>query len=662
MTRALTLVFALTLMACAGESAPERRCTAHSQCDDGFLCGPDGLCMPSQACASDGECCPGAVCFSGWCRPTAECGPDRACAGLGEVCENTQCVPAACDALSGCPEPFACVGGRCLLGPPCGGACPDGSACDLASDRCTTLPEPCRCEAGFATVVGASDGLSCERSCVCAPLPAVPPGRPGVWGGLLSDGRTVIGYEPEYGDLVSSRFEVPGELAEPGNTREGVVVERVDQALDGLPDTGPVLSDDAYRGGRLDPGPDVGDRPVLLEEGALVHAFYRDHDTNRLRYGRFARGPADPGPPGLTPETSHPLPVFGLAVSDEGRPELPDMGVGRFSCLAPRPGASGGAGGLGGLVFVGADPSDGASLLVRVESRVERPTSEADWVATTVLETPLPPREAEPCNDACGLTEACVVAPSGAHACASLVDFAGGGGGEPCVCNAREVCGEVEGLKRCHPRVERRSGPDRLPFGEGLFVSCAATDSGVAAAWYDADARRLVAARWPFGPDNREVVDAPGTTSAERRDPGHFAHLMARGDALAIAYQDAATGELRVARQAGPGRPWATTIVPTGPGEHGLWVRGVFSDRGLVLVAGEGQTRDIVLLSHSETLGCWASRRALTSGGFAYPDVRVDGTSGASAWVSAQALLLDAQLAPRHAPVLARVALPTTCP
>lgn len=658
MTRALVLACLLALGACAGDQAPERRCTAHSQCDDGFLCGPDGLCTPSRACDADGDCCPGAVCFSGWCRPTSECGPDRACAGLGEVCENAQCVPAACDALSGCPEPFACVGGRCLLGPPCGGGCPDGAACDLASDRCTSMAEPCRCVAGFATVVGASDGLSCERSCSCAPLPAVPPGRPGVWGGLLSDLRTVVGYEPEYGDLVGSRFEVPAELGEPGQAREGVVSERVDVALDGLPESGRVLSEDAYRGGRLDPGPDLGDRPVLLEAGELVHAFYRDHDTNRLRHGRFVRGPA-----GLTLETSHPLPVFGAALAGgPERPGGPDLGVGRFSCLAPRPGAAGGSDGLGGLVFVGADPSDSASLLVRVESRVERPMSESDWVATTVAETPLPPREDDPCGGACGLTEACVVAPSGVHACAGLVDLTGGGAGESCVCGAREVCGEVEGVRRCHLRVERRGGPDRLPYGEGLFVSCAATPSGVAAAWYDADLRRLVAARWPFGPESREVVDAPGQTAAERRDPGHFAHLMADGDALAIAYQDAATGELRVSRQAGPGRPWATTIVPAGPGEHGLWVRGAYTGGGLVLVAGEGGTRDILLFSLADARGCWASRRALTSGGFAYPDVRVDGADGASVWISAQALLLDEQLVPRHGPVLARVGLPTACP
>lgn len=650
MTRALVVcVGVLLTAACAGDSAPERRCTAHSQCDDGFLCGPDGLCTPSRACASDGECCPGAVCFSGWCRPTAECGPDRACAGLGEVCENTQCVPAACDALLGCPEPFVCVAGRCLLGPPCGGGCVGGSACEVASGRCVTLAAPCTCERGFATVgVAANDGLSCELSCGCAPLPEVPPGRPGVYGGLLSDLRTVVGYEPEYGDLVSSRFTVPDELAGAVDGREGLVVERVDLALDGLPESGPIVSDDAYRGGRLEPGPDRGDRPVLLEEAGLVHGFYRDHDENRLRYGRFGASP-------LNLLTSHALPVLGVPGS--GGPDLaerPDLGVGRFSCLARRPGT---AESLVGLAFVGADASDSASLLVRLESRVASPTSEADWVATTVIETPLPPRAAEPCGGTCALTEACVVAPSGAQACASLVDLGGGGGGAPCECGAREVCGEVEDVRRCHPRVERRDGPDRLPYGEGLFVSCVATPSSVAAAWYDADRRRLVASRWPFPAEGREVVD-----TGFGRDPGHFSHIMADGEALAIAYQDAATGELRVARQAGPGRAWGQTIVPAGPGEHGLWVRGGFIAGGLVLVAGEAQTRDILLFFSPGQGGCWTSRRVFTAGAFAFPDVRVDPSGGANAWVSARALILDAQLAPRHAPVLGRVALPTGCP
>ena len=326
----------------------------------------------------------------------------------------------------------------------------------------------------------------------------------------------------------------------------------------------------------------------------------------------------------------------------------PDLGVGRFACLAARAEPSGALGGLAGLIWVGADSTDQASLLVRIESRGAAPTSEADWVATTVLETPLPPREVTPCNGACGLTEACVVAPSGAHACAELVAFGGAQG--DCACKAREVCGELDGVRRCHPRVERKDDLDRLPFGQGLFATCAATPSGIAAAWYDADLRRLVAARWPFSAPDRVVVD-----EGAGRDPGHFAHLVVDGEALVIAYQDAASGELVVAKQARPDAAWGRTILPAGPGEHGMWVRGTVGAEGLVLVAGEGGTGDVLLFAER---GCWASRRVFTSGSFAFPDVRV---AAGMAWVSARSLVIDEMLVPRHAPLLARVALPT-CP
>lgn len=632
-TPLVAVVVFLGFASCAGEQAPERRCVTHAQCDDGFLCGKEGLCTPSQACDNDGQCCHGAVCFSSWCRPTAECSAARGCSGLGEVCENEQCVPAACDALSACAEPFVCLAGRCLLGLPCAGRCEAGSVCDVLSDRCVERAEPCVCEKGYPVTASVSDGLSCQIGCECAALSEVPPGRPGVSGALL-EGGTVLGYEPEYGDLVASRFEVPPDLL----TGEGVVVDRVDTALDGLPEGGVIVAEAAYRGGRLEPGPDRGDKPVVFEDAGTVHTLYRDLDENRLRYGHLVAG-AQAWEWSASP---HLLPIVGRPVGGPDEPAQPDLGVGRFACLSRRP-----DGGLGGLVFVGADSSDTSSLLVRLESRTALPQSPDDWVATTVIETPLPPREVTPCGGACALTEACVVAPSGAHACAELVSV----GGQACGCGAREVCGEVEGVRRCHPRVERRDALDRLPFGQGLFVSCVATPSGIAAAWYDADTRRLVAGRWPFSVSDRVVVD-----EGVGRDPGHFAAIVARGEALAIAYQDASTGELLVARQSGPGAAWGRTVVPAGPGEHGLQVHADWGDSGLTLVAGEGQTGDILVFADR---GCWAVSRVLTAGSFVYPDLRVD---GASAWVSARALVLDNDLHPRHAPVLARVPLPTNCP
>ncbi len=521
------------------------------------------------------------------------------------------------------------------------------TVCDVSSGRCLPVAGGCECAQGFAVNAGSGGPLVCEVSCGCAALPAIPDGRPGIFGKLHRDGEglVVTSYEPEYGDLLASRFVPDAALDEPG--REGLITERVDTVMDGLPEGGIVVSSSGYRGGVAEPGPDVGDRPEVVAEGQATHVVYRDRDENRIYYGRFEGGAR---------QASMPLPVFGLA-SDSygsgagaaGRDLGPDFGVGRFQCLVSRPDGT-----LAGLVFVGADPFDEASLLVRFESRVAAPVAESDWVATTVIETPLPPREATPCGGACGLTEACVVAPSGQRACAALIDLGNLSPSTGCAaCTAREVCGEVEGVKACHSRVERRDDVDRLPFGEGLFLSCTLDEGGqVVAAWYDADLRRLVAGRWPFSTADRVVVDVgPG------RDPGRFTSIAADAAGLAIAYQDAGTAELKLARAASWGAPWATTTVPTGVGEHGIWARLRLVGGAAVIAAGEGESGDILVFA--ERSGCWGTKRALSNGVYVYPDLLAE---GGDLWVSARSLTFDEALVPRHAPVLARVTLPVCTP
>ncbi len=239
-SRVTGLTVVLLLGGCsAADTAPERRCVAHAQCDDGFLCGSDGLCRPSATCEGDDDCCPGAVCFSGWCRPTAECtvGQADACPGLGQVCEvmaglaiagapgplgdasaQGRCVPRPCDALGGCAEPFACVAGRCLLGPPCDGRCTPDEVCEPASGRCLVAPGPCDCAVGtpVASQLGTTP-LACDLgtyACDCAALPQVAGGLPGVDGRLVPsdhDTPSLVSYEPVYGDLVLSRW--PGDAS-----------------------------------------------------------------------------------------------------------------------------------------------------------------------------------------------------------------------------------------------------------------------------------------------------------------------------------------------------------------------------------------------------------------------------------------------------------------
>lgn len=622
---------------CADSQAPERRCTSHTQCDDGFMCGPESQCIPSVACGGDADCCPGAVCFSGWCRPTSECDPasPSACPGLGEVCEATGysapipgnpgesgagalggsvapfgiCAPSPCDTLGGCAEPFTCVAGRCLLGPPCGG-CAAGTACELRSGRCLPAPAGCECEAGWAVASVGTSPLSCgsDMRCTCANLPEVPPGQPGVDGRLVASAGgapLLVSYEPVYGDLVASRFDGA----------------RSDTALDGVPVV-TARAGGAYRGGVLDPGPDRGARPAAVARGAGLDVVYRDLDLPRVMHLGWDGGSA---------VTSSALPI-------EGRD------VGRYACLF-----RGADGRLSGLVFVASDSSDSVALLVRVESRVAEPRAADDWSATTVVETRLPLRSESPCAGACGLGEVCVVE-GGQEVCERTLDLSGVGAA--CgPCGVHEVCGEVAGVRACRPRVYARSEVDRLPFGEGLFASCIAGEPPLAA-WYDADTRRLVAGRWPLSASDRQVVD-----SGLGRDPGRSASI-ARSPAgrVAIAYQDAALGVLRVASATAWGAPWTyEDLAPPEGTATGHGVHATFVGERLVVV--EADVRGQVWVFARGVSGCWGSAAAFGEGAYAYPDVLADTASG-GVWVTAQALQFSPSLAPLHHPEIVAVALP----
>lgn len=615
-------ILCVGVVACNDGPAPERRCVAHTDCDDGFLCGPEGTCQPSSACAGDDDCCPGALCFSGWCRPTPGCSVGGACPGLGDVCEARPgltiaglpadggvCVAAPCDALGGCADPFTCVAGRCLLGPPCDGRCGADEVCEPATDRCLPMPPaPCTCVAGWVVASGlGGSALACGAGtygCACALEPSLPPGRPGVDQRIVATAPpTLVSYEPEYGDLVWSRFEGA----------------RRDVALDGVPIAGgsPVIAADAYRGGIAEPGPDRGARPAVarLFEGGF-EVLYRDLDRQREMFARV-------DPVGARVAIGE-LPIDGLD-------------VGRYACLARR--ADGRA---AGLVFVARDAADQRAVLYRVEALVPAPASGADWAVAEVLASDLPVRSDAPCADACGLGEACVV-DHGAERCAGLL------GATCAACGPHEVCATLDGGDACRPEVERRYAADRLPFGEGLFASCDVVGPDVYAAWYDADLRRVVAARWPFGPGDRVVVDdGPG------KDPGRFASLAVDPSGrLGLAYQDAAQGTLVFAEAARWGAPWSRTLVPTSPGaEPGVGARALWVAGEPAIVHLDGRATSVELAARRG--GCWGHAVVLGAG-HAYPDAAL----GADAIViAAQALGFDDRLRPLHAPVVVERTLP----
>jgi len=421
---------------------------------------------------------------------------------------------------------------------------------------------------------------------------------------------SLVSYEPSYGDLVLSRW--PGDAA----------AVREDIAIDGVPVVAARASG-SYRGGVLEPGPDRGARPAVAVGPAGYEVLYRDLDRQKVLFAQVGRD----GTRGVIGE----LPLSGLD-------------AGRYSCLVRRP-----DGRLAGLVFVSRDDSDSVALLTRVESRGPDPVTGDDWAVTTVVETRLPVRSEAPCSNACGFGEVCVVA-NGGETCAGVVSLGGASCGD---CGPHGVCAEVAATRACHDRIYGRYDADRLPFGEGLFVSCASDGDEIYAAWYDADSQRLIAGRWPLSPPDRVVVD-----EGVGKDPGRFASIAVRGARIGIAYQDLAQGTLMWAQAPSWGAAFTREIVSTGNGgEPGVGARFFFAADQPVIVHLDGRRAQVELLARGNG-GCWGREIVLQGGGYAYPDGIV---GGGGVWVGAQALRFDDALAPRHAPVLAWRAIPA-CP
>ena len=685
-----------TLPACTDtRTAPPLACDGHDQCPDGFLCGPDGTCVVATTCETDATCCPGAECFHGWCRPTSRCGAGLPaaqggtvpanvadCPGVGDVCEDqggvSRCVPKPCQDDTDCPADARCFAGRCLDTLPCDGACGPDAGCHVPSGRCVAAPAcaDLACPAGQVAVVGEADLITpyaCTDPtlpCVCEALPAVPLGTPGFDAQLAAteDTPTALSYDPVYGDLVRSRLAL-----------DGTVLEH--EAVDGVPD-GPVVGAvDGARGGVAEPGPDRGQRPAVAvgRDSAgqqVVDVLYRDADTKGVRFMR----------------------LDGATGAVRARAALPVQGdAGRFSCLTHDPHD----GSPVGLVFVARDAQDRVSQLMRVRAagRDDATLDAVGWAVSVLRETPLPARSEAPCDDACGPLELCVLAPPA-------------GGGEPaptCVsglegwscpegCGPHEVCAHLPadgagadaapaeggagggGLLdpgTCVPRIYRRSRADRLPFGAGLFVTCAASPAaaggGLTAAWYDADHGALWAEDTPWGAGNAALVDGD-LAPAGATDVGRHARLVvAPGGRQAIAYQDTVAGALKLAERAGPGLgggPWEISTVLSGQTASGAYDLGAWpalafdrvgdaANPGLT-VAFADTTRGNILLAHRDETDCWKSVEVYSDGTWVEPGLVA--APGGDVWLSALRLGFDDTLRPTHTLTLRRIPTPRCTP
>ncbi len=299
-------------------------------------CGDDteafryGACAPS-GCDSDDDCCPGTrcradlnVCFPRLLDSEFECETNADCADPAQVCATVSvggreplptCIYEGCAGDSDCGDGFRdCYNGHCIINAPCGGGCPVGEVCEMATNSCHLLPTGLGKATDGANAVDKSctdacDGLlllknegamsgeiCCELSCTCEVLPPIVPTRFGRYArvAVVADGAVVSAYDAEFGDLVLVRFGQNGD--------RGAVTY-----VDGIP-LGATPSNDTAgpRGGIRDPGPDVGTHTsIAVNSAGLARVAYHDVSANSLKVAvetapgvfntHFVDGASNPG-------------------------------------------------------------------------------------------------------------------------------------------------------------------------------------------------------------------------------------------------------------------------------------------------------------------------------------------------------------------------------
>lgn len=300
-------------------------CNVDDDCSGGKQCCPDNTCQdtceeicPTKECVRDEDCadvdicmeCVDRCCRSFACESDADCPPEggfeRFCPeepdpDLGcRVCEYVRCEtdedcsdPAHPLYIESCPEGLfpRCNNGICECAHPCGGECPDGQYCCLATRRCEPIPDPCagvECEPCYQVNPepgGTLDEEACEvvgADCSCVPLPPLQDAFAGQHSAVAlgADGLPVLsGYFGQpYGDLI---FGVAA-AAETGAVVDWSFVDGVppDAPCEGAPD-GP-------REGIAEPGDDVGwDTDIVVDDAGLPRISYFDRTHGDLRYASF---------------------------------------------------------------------------------------------------------------------------------------------------------------------------------------------------------------------------------------------------------------------------------------------------------------------------------------------------------------------------------------
>lgn len=577
-----------------------------------------GECAAS-GCEADSDCCPGTrcridfnACVPNQLDPEFQCTEDADCPDPAQRCLEVAlgnrpplpvCSYEECAGDSDCGPGRACFHNVCVETAPCGGACPVGEVCDVATGRCHPTPEEsvgCDQDCGAfrmlvltnpATMTGE---ICCELGCTCKALPPIIPSAYGKYSrvAVSADEVLVSAYDSKYGDLVVVHYKTDGSLGE---------VEYVD----GVPLGGAQVADpNGPRNGVAEPGPDVGTHTsIATGSDGRARVAYHDVDNRLLKVaiqqdnGSWNVYPLDnPGADGLMGEYTD------IAVDEQ-------TGTLFVSYLARE---VTGAPGITG-------PASGVKV---ARSTTANPSGPGDWDIFWVDARPT----FDPCDGACGATESCVL-DGGEAVCEAEVT------GCPASCSSTETCVDASPEPRCAASAIPPSTKE-FPKVRGMYTGITPeTGSKAWVAYYDSiDGDLRVSSVDSGGLIGVNVLDGDGEVGHRGGDVGRFPHVRRTGGELLVVYEDFTRHELRTWRGSDPdsGGIYGTVDVGKRSGEPGKRFVGAGarvdfdSDGNPVVVYQDATTLDLKLARQSA--GNWEPEVVLEEGahGF-YSDVKVQG-------------------------------------
>jgi MYXO-CTERM domain-containing protein len=430
-----------------------------------------------------------------------------------------------------------------------------------------------------------SDDVECNGAggeCMEGEVPRGPTGR---WSSLDMDGDRLVAaaYEESLGDLVF--IEVGDDLAQEVSV------------VDGIPQGTLPTYDGGYRGGVVEPGPDVGAYTSIKLQGGNALIAYYDLEGKRLKLARQDDGDWNTSEVDVDPFGLARVGLYAsLAITPEGRPAIAYLAVG----------VDDGAGGrLAQLRYAVATGS--------------APSQNGDWVISTVDERLIS------CAGLCGEGNVCVPGDDGERCATPTSDC-------PEECGEEAAC--IGGT--CTAVVADPAAYD-VPNGVGLFVSqLFLPDGRPVLVYYDRNGGDLFLAEQVNGTWEIDSLDAGADA-----DTGMWCDALIDGEGTVhVVYQDAVGDQLLYTTWSG-GTAGTAELIDDGvrAGETRTHPVGasatVFIDAGgsVAVAYQDGATSDAVIARR--TSGSW-TRDDLLSGplldGFHISGVSKEGRSALASY------------------------------